>query len=83
MASSRTRLSKTARKDRPMQHRSLGVDGTVVETNIRYLTDSKTPGDGVRVLSRLVHRAKTVLADGAAVAITSPAVDSRADAATR
>jgi IS5 family transposase len=38
-----------------------------VETNIRHPTDSKTLGDGVRVLSRLLRRAKGVLGDGAAL----------------
>src|SRR5439155_10600336 len=47
--------------------RKLRIDGTVVETNVRYPTDSKTLGDGVRVLSRLVRRAKRTLGDGAAV----------------
>jgi transposase, IS5 family len=45
--------------------RKLRIDGTVVETAIRYPTDSKTLGDGVRVLSRLLRRARTVLGDGA------------------
>jgi transposase, IS5 family len=47
--------------------RKLRIDGTVVETTIRYPTDSKTLGDGVRVLSRLLRRAKGVLGDGAAL----------------
>ena len=47
--------------------RKLRIDGTVVETNVRYPTDSKTLGDGVRVLGRLLRRAKGVLGDGAAV----------------
>src|SRR3954454_17813693 len=45
--------------------RKLRIDGTVVETSIRHPTDSKTLGDGVRVLSRLLRRAKGVLGDGA------------------
>jgi transposase, IS5 family len=47
--------------------RKLRIDGTVVETNIRYPTDSKTLGDGVRVLGRLLRRAKSVLGEGAAL----------------
>ncbi len=47
--------------------RKLRIDGTVVETNVRYPTDSKTLGDGVRVLSRLLRRAKRVLGAGAAL----------------
>jgi IS5 family transposase len=41
--------------------RKLRVDSTVVETNIHYPTDSALVGDGVRVLSRLLHKAKVVL----------------------
>src|SRR5919202_1887873 len=44
--------------------RTLRVDSTVVETNIHYPTDSALVGDGVRVLSRLLHKAKTVLGNG-------------------
>ena len=57
-------LAQTARVTRG---RKLRIDGTVVETNIRYPTDSKTLGDGVRVLSRLLRRAKRVLGGGAAL----------------
>ncbi len=41
--------------------RKLRTDGTVVETNIPHPTDSALLGDGVRVLSRLVGRAKGTL----------------------
>jgi len=41
--------------------RKLRVDATVVETPIHYPTDSGLLGDGVRVLTRLVLRAKPVL----------------------
>ena len=57
-------LAQAARVTRGRKRRS---DGTVVETNIRHPTDSKTLGDGVRVLSRLLRRAKGVLGDGAAL----------------
>jgi IS5 family transposase len=56
-----------AQEQRVTRGRKLRIDGTVVETNIRYPTDSKTLGDGVRVLSRLLRRAKGVLGDGAAL----------------
>jgi len=45
--------------------RKLRIDGTVVETNIRYPVDSTLLGDGVRVLSRTILRAKAVLPDRA------------------
>jgi transposase, IS5 family len=56
-----------AREQRVTRGRKLRIDGTVVETNIRYPTDSKTLGDGVRVLGRLLRRARTVLGEGAAL----------------
>jgi IS5 family transposase len=56
-----------AREQRVTRGRKLRIDGTVVETNIRHPTDSKTLGDGVRVLSRLLRRAKTALGEGAAL----------------
>jgi len=56
-----------AREQRVTRGRQLRIDGTVVETNIRYPTDSKTLGDGVRVLSRLLRRAKRVLGERAAL----------------
>ena len=45
--------------------KKLRVDTTVVETNIHYPTDSSLLADGVRVLSRLVGRAKTLLGETA------------------
>ena len=54
-----------AREQRVTRGRKLRIDGTVVETCIRHPTDSKTLGDGVRVLSRLLRRARTVLGEGA------------------
>ena len=56
-----------AQEQRVTRGRKLRIDGTVVETTIRYPTESKTLGDGVRVLSRLLRRAKKVLGDGAAL----------------
>lgn len=45
--------------------RKLCTDGTVVETNIAYPSDSKLLADGVRVLSRTPKRAKEVVKDTA------------------
>ncbi|HEV2122313.1 MAG TPA: ISNCY family transposase [Chloroflexota bacterium] len=46
----------------PVTHgRKLRIDGTVVETNIRYPVDSTLLGDGVRVLTRTLQRAKQML----------------------
>jgi IS5 family transposase len=41
--------------------RKLRTDGTVVETNIHYPTDDALLADGVRVISRLVGRAKELI----------------------
>ena len=45
--------------------RKLRVDTTAVETEIHYPTDSGLIGDGVRVVSRLLRRAKAVLGEAA------------------
>jgi IS5 family transposase len=41
--------------------RKLRTDGTVVETNVSYPTDSSLLEDGVRVLARLMGKAKQIL----------------------
>jgi IS5 family transposase len=48
--------------------RKLRVDSTVVETAIHHPTDSRLLGDGVRVLSRVLRRAKAIVGDRAALA---------------
>jgi IS5 family transposase len=48
--------------------RKLRTDGTVVETNIHYPTDSSLLDDGVRVLSRTLKRVQKVLGEGAELA---------------
>jgi transposase, IS5 family len=58
------RVVQLGRQHRVSRGRKLRFDGTVVETAIHYPTDSSLLSDGVRVLSRLLQRAK----DGAAVA---------------
>jgi len=52
------RVVALARSLKVTRGRKLRTDGTVVETNIRYPGDSHLLSDGVRVLSRLVGRAK-------------------------
>lgn len=47
--------------------RKLRVDSTVVETTIHHPTDSRLLGDGVRVLSRVLRRAKAVVGEQAAL----------------
>jgi transposase, IS5 family len=55
------RVIELARSLKVTRGRKLRVDSTVVETTIHHPTDSRLVGDGVRVLSRLLRRAKTLL----------------------
>jgi transposase, IS5 family len=57
------RVVQLARSLKVTRGRKLRVDTTAVETDIHYPTDSALLGDGVRVLSRLLRRAKQVLGD--------------------
>jgi transposase, IS5 family len=61
------RVVDLARALKVTRGRKLRIDATVVETNIHHPTDSRLLGDGVRVLSRLLRRAKAVLGAGAAL----------------
>jgi IS5 family transposase len=56
------RAAQLAAQARVTRARKLRVDGTVVETPIHSPTDSRLRGDGVRVLTRLVQRAKPLVA---------------------
>jgi IS5 family transposase len=62
------RVVELARSLKVTRGRKLRTDSTVVETNIHHPTDSKTLSDGVRVLSRLLHRAKGVVGQGVELA---------------
>lgn len=55
------RVVELARQFKLTRGRKLRTDGTVVETNIHYPTDSSLLLDGVRVLSRYLQRAKPML----------------------
>jgi IS5 family transposase len=61
VASLNERAVKLARSLKVTRGRKLRVDSMVVETNIHHPTDSALLSDGVRVLSRLLRRAKKVL----------------------
>jgi IS5 family transposase len=50
-----------ARQHKVTKGRKLRIDGTVVETNIHYPTDSTLLNDGVRVVSRLMQEANRLL----------------------
>ena len=60
------RAVQLARAGKVTRGRKLRVDTTAVETEVHYPTDSALIGDGVRVLSRLLRRAKGVLGEAAA-----------------
>jgi transposase, IS5 family len=60
------RAVELARGRKVTRGRKLRVDTTAVETEIHYPTDSALIGDGVRVVSRFLRRAKAVLGEVAA-----------------
>lgn len=55
------RVVQLARSLKVTRGRKLRLDSAVVETNIHHPTDSGLLGAGVRVLSRLLRRAKTLV----------------------
>jgi IS5 family transposase len=59
------RAVELARGRKVTRGRRLRVDTTAVETEIHYPTDSGLIGDGVRVVSRLLRRAKAILGEAA------------------
>jgi transposase, IS5 family len=58
------RVVQLARERKVTRGRKLRVDSAVVETNIHHPTDSSLLADGVRVISRLLRRARAVLGTG-------------------
>jgi IS5 family transposase len=59
------RVVELARANKVTRGRKLRTDGTVVETNIHYPTDSSLLGDGVRILSRTLRKARQALGETA------------------
>jgi IS5 family transposase len=59
------RVVRLARSLKVTRGRKLRVDTTAVETDIHHPTDSGLVGDGVRVVSRLLRRAKAALGEAA------------------
>src|SRR5690348_3091429 len=55
------RLVQVARERKVVRGRKLRVDTTVVETNIHHPTDSSLLGDGVRVITRTLHKIRRVM----------------------
>jgi transposase, IS5 family len=65
VASLNDRAVELARSLKVTRGRKLRVDATVVETNVHHPTDSRLLGDGVRVVSRLLRRAREALGEEA------------------
>jgi IS5 family transposase len=61
LAALNDRAVELARSFKISRGRKLRTDGTVVETNIHHPTDDSLIADGVRVISRLVGRAKELI----------------------
>src|SRR5436309_3279413 len=59
------RVVQLARSLKVTRGRKLRVDTTAVETGIHFPTDSGLVGDGVRVVSRLLRRARAALGEAA------------------
>jgi IS5 family transposase len=59
------RVVQRARSLKVTRGRKLRVDTTAVETDIHFPTDSGLIGDGVRVVSRLLRRARVALGEAA------------------
>ncbi len=55
------RVLELARTHKVTRGRKLRIDGTVVATNIHHPSDSSLLGDGVRVLSRTLTKARTLV----------------------
>ncbi|MEI6180203.1 MAG: transposase [Chloroflexales bacterium] len=56
-------VTALARQRKVTNGRKLHIDGTVVETNIHHPSASTLLNDGVRVLSRVMRKARRVAAD--------------------
>jgi IS5 family transposase len=54
------RVNRIAQDNRLTDGRKMRADGTVVDTNIHYPTDSSLLSDSVRVIGRLLHRARDI-----------------------
>jgi transposase, IS5 family len=61
LAAFNARLVQLAQQLRITQGRKLRTDGTVVETNVAYPSDSKLLADGVRVVGRTLKRMRSAL----------------------
>jgi transposase, IS5 family len=69
------RVTELARALKVTRGRKLRLDSTVVETDVHHPSDSTLLADGVRVLSRLLRRAKALVASAPARRAAPPARD--------
>jgi transposase, IS5 family len=58
------RAVELARSSKVSRGRKLRTDATVIETNIHHPTDDTLLSDGVRIISRLIGRAKELIPEG-------------------
>jgi len=77
------RAVELARSLKVSRGRKLRTDGTVVETNIHYPTDDALIVDGVRVISRLVGRAKELIPQSVCQAASAEPFRNRTRSAKR
>jgi transposase, IS5 family len=70
LAALNERVVVLARRLAVTRGRKLRLDSTVVETTIHHPSDSSLLADGVRVLSRVLRRARAVLGEGASLGKT-------------
>jgi transposase, IS5 family len=67
LAALNERVVRLARRLKVTRGRKLRLDSTVVATTIHHPSDSSLLADGVRVLSRVLRRARAVLGEGASL----------------
>jgi transposase, IS5 family len=77
------RAVELARSLKVTRGRKLRTDGTVVETNIHYPTDDALIADGVRLISRLVGRAKELIPESVCQAARGEPFRNRTSSAKR
>ncbi len=83
LAALNDRVVELARSLKLTRGRKLRTDGTVVETNIHHPTDDALIADGVRVISRLVGRAKEFIPEGVCQAARGESLSGNALVAPR
>lgn len=83
LAALNDRAVELARSLKVTKGRKLRTDGTVVETNIHYPTDDTLLVDGVRLISRLVGKAKSFIEESVGQAVGGEPFRNRTRSAKR